>query len=229
MGRSPVTFGHPSIEVGAYLRELCADSASLSGPGDGLTVTCTASEGLLPATTAFRLGLIAEELITSALDHAFPGRRGGRVVVTFAVEHATWRLMVEDSGVDLRAATGGRRGGLRLVRELAGELGGRLVISGLVGGTRCIVLAPPCDKPCSTLREGNVSRYLELTRPLGSIPPSGDEAEAVARYGAAVCRRLAASIALGWLSVEEALDATPPDQARWRTDRPREPQGSGPA
>jgi hypothetical protein len=137
--------------------------------------------------------------------------------------------MVEDSGVDLRAATGGRRGGLRLVRDLAGELGGRLVISGLVGGTRCIVLAPPCDKPCSTLREGNVSRYLELTRPLGSTPRLSDEAEAVARRGPAVRRRLAASIALGWLSVEEALDATPPDQTRRRSDRSCKLQGSGPS
>ena len=141
----------PGIEFGAYLRELCADAARTLGPENGVTVTCTAAEALLPTITAIRLGVIAEELIKDALEHAFPGGRGGRIGVTFTAEFEAWRLTVEDSGVGLRAADGGR---LRLVRDLAGEIGGRLKVSGLVGGTRCSIVGPqPRARPGSTLRD----------------------------------------------------------------------------
>lgn len=207
---APVNSSHPRIEFGAYLRELCAEIASLFGSETGVTITCTATEGFLPTTTAIRLGLIAEDLIKDTLEHAFPGGRGGRIAVTFGVESGAWRLMVEDSGLDLRAAAGDRRGGMRLVHDLAAELGGRLKISGLVGGTRCIVVGPPPRaRPCSMLREGEVSRYLELTRPLRPTSRAGEEGGAIVKRGGAARRRLAASIALGWLTVEEALDDTP--------------------
>ena len=61
------------------MRELCADAAGMLGPQNRVTVTCTATEALLPTATAVRLGLIAEELITNALAHAFPSGRGGRM------------------------------------------------------------------------------------------------------------------------------------------------------
>ena len=219
----------------------CASSAptprACCGPQNRVTVTCTAAEALLPTATAIRLGLIAEELIANALEHAFPGGRGGRVAVAFAVEDGAWRLTVEDSGVG-RAAASSRRGGLRLVRDLAGEVGGRLRIARLVGGTRCTVVGPQprAGAFATALREDEVRRYLELTRPLEPTHRPGDEADAVAKPNGAVRRRLAASIALGWLSVEEALDETPldpsagrrPDQARGDIHRPRKPQGRAP-
>ncbi len=112
----------------------------------------------------------------------------------FAGEDGAWRLTVGDSGVG-RAAASSRRGGLRLVRDLAGEVGGRLRIAGLIGGTRCTVVEPRTRAGASAtaLREDEVSRYLELARPLGSTPRPDDEADAVAGRGGAVRRRLAAS------------------------------------
>ena len=227
-GRRAGPLHPPGIEFGTYLRELCADAAGTLGSENGVAITCTAAEALLPTATAVRLGLIAEELIKNALEHAFPGGRGGRVAVAFAVADGAWRLTVEDSGVG-RAAASSRRGGLRLVRDLAGEVGGRLRIAGLIGGTRCSVVGPqPRATPCSTLREDEVSRYLELTRPLEPTHRPADEADAVAKPNGAVRRRLAASIALGWLSVEEALDETPPEPVPGSIHRPRNPQGSAP-
>lgn len=128
-----------------------------------------------------RLGRIAEGLIANALAHAFPGGRGGRVAVAFAGEDGAWCLTVEDSGVG-RAAASSRRGGLRLVRDLAGEIGSRLKVSGLVGGTRCTVVGPQprAGAFATALREGKVCRYLELARPLEATDRSGDEADAVA-------------------------------------------------
>lgn len=90
-------------------------------------------------------------------------------------------------------------------------LGGRLKIACVIGGTRCIVVGPqPRAKPRSMLREDEVTRYLELTRPLGPTPLPGEEGYAVAQRRGATRRKLAASIALGWLTVEEALDDMQP-------------------
>ena len=235
---APVLSSWPGIEFGAYLRELCADAAGTLGSENGVAITCTAAEALLPTATAIRLGLIAEELIKNALEHAFPDGRGGRVAIAFAVDDGAWRLTVEDSGVG-RAAASSRRGGLRLVRDLAGEVGGRLRIARLVGGTRCTVVGPQprAGAFATALREDEVRRYLELTRPLEFTHRPGDEADAVAKPNGAVRRRLAASIALGWLSVEEALDETPPDPSAGRRPdqargdihrRPAKPQGRAP-
>ena len=121
----------------------CASSAPTAagtlGPENGVTVTCTVAETLLPTATAVRLGPIAKELVTNALEHVF---FSGRTGVTFTAESGAWHLTVEGSGTGLPAAASSRRVGLRLGRNLSRETGGRLRTTGLVGGTRCSVVGP---------------------------------------------------------------------------------------
>ena len=138
-GRGRIIPTRLEIEFGAYLRELCADAAGTLGPENGVTVTCTVAETLLPTATAVRLGLIAKELVTNALEHVFSS---GRTGVTFTAESGAWHLTVEGSGTGLPAAASSRRVGLRLGRNLSRETGGRLQTTGLVGGTRCSVVGP---------------------------------------------------------------------------------------
>jgi two-component sensor histidine kinase len=58
----------PGIEFGTYLRALCADAAPALDPENGVIVTCTVAETLLPTATVVRLGLIAKELVTNWVD-----------------------------------------------------------------------------------------------------------------------------------------------------------------
>lgn len=75
---------------------------------------------------ALPLGLVASELLTNAVEHAFPEGRTGRVAITLERSGDGVLLTVEDNGIGLQAD--GPSGGLgsilveRLVRQLGGEV-----------------------------------------------------------------------------------------------------------
>jgi two-component sensor histidine kinase len=149
--------GPREVGFGDYLRELCAGLAgTLARPG-GPTLACAAADAALPVEAAVRLGLVADELVTNAFEHAFPagrGGRGGRIVVSFTAAPDAWRLTVEDSGVGLaRGGDPGRGAGLAIARRLVGELAGRLELPDVIGGARCLALAPRdrFSRPCRTI------------------------------------------------------------------------------
>jgi two-component sensor histidine kinase len=85
--------------------------------------------------------LIANELITNALKHAFPGPRRGEIVVRLRHDAESYQLEVEDDGVGLSEA---RRPslGTRLVVALAAQLRGRAITEPLATGTRARVVFP---------------------------------------------------------------------------------------
>ena len=86
---------------------------------------------------AIPCGMIVNELVANALEHAFP-EGAGRVRIAFA-NGRQGRLEVRDDGVGLPEgfAAGGTLG-LRLVEALAGQLGGDLVLES-DAGTRAVV------------------------------------------------------------------------------------------
>jgi len=80
----------------------------------------------MPRERTLSLGLAANELITNAIKHAFPGGKEGSIHLRFAREAAGWQLSVRDNGVG--TATGSRKSGLgtglisQFVREAEGTL-----------------------------------------------------------------------------------------------------------
>jgi two-component sensor histidine kinase len=137
-----------TVAFGAYLRELCADlgnGASAAGSAGRVVVEAAAAE--LPVERALPLALIANELVTNALKHAYPAGEEGLIAVRFetSVGGDGMRLEVADRGVglptDLREA---ERGGLgmTLVRALVRQLDGRLHVEHGSPGTRFVVAVP---------------------------------------------------------------------------------------
>jgi two-component sensor histidine kinase len=59
------------LDLAGYLNTLCSDVAFAFGLANGVQLGCAVSDGRLPAATAIRLGLIADELIENA-STAFP-------------------------------------------------------------------------------------------------------------------------------------------------------------
>jgi PAS domain S-box-containing protein len=85
----------------------------------------------LDLNTAILCGLIANELVSNALKHAFPAGHGEITIAFHIAPAGRCTLSVADDGVGLppQALAGAERGfGLRLVEMLTEQLGGRLEV-----------------------------------------------------------------------------------------------------
>ena len=152
-----------TVPAGAYLSRVCSTLNALDGRGS-VRVNVDCEEIDLPVDLTARLGLLATELVTNALEHAFDGRDEGAVRIRFhRRSDGGWRLMVEDDGIGLpegsdwpwaaadHAAAAeedvsqgigeGRRSGLggMIITSLAKSIGAELdVTSGRGGTTVCV-------------------------------------------------------------------------------------------
>jgi two-component sensor histidine kinase len=121
-----------SIDFGAYLRELAEALAGLGRRGRDIALDLELAPITVPIELAGPLGLIANELICNAFEHAFADRQTGTVRVALAADPAApqqrVRMTVADDGIGLAAGTapdeGGASGmGMYLIRGLAGQIG----------------------------------------------------------------------------------------------------------
>jgi two-component sensor histidine kinase len=86
------------------------------------------------ASQAVPIGLIVNEAVTNALKHGFPRRRSGNISIELRTLDDLCSLEVKDDGVGLKAPVREGSLGMRLMRSLARQLGGRLTMTG-EGGT----------------------------------------------------------------------------------------------
>jgi two-component sensor histidine kinase len=133
--------GHaaPLVNARDFLAELVADMQAALDPSRPVAIVTDAEPLELPPRIVSDIGLAANELVTNALKYAFPDGREGIIRIAFAREgEDVLVLTVSDNGVGIGRGGGDRQGGLgmRLLRALAAQLGGRLEVrSGEVGGT----------------------------------------------------------------------------------------------
>lgn len=93
---------------------------------------------------AIPCGLIVNELVSNALEHAFPDKQGGTVRLALKTVEENVQLVVEDNGVGLPkgfAASNTDSLGLRLVRGLVQQLNGTLNTESTTG-LRFIITFP---------------------------------------------------------------------------------------
>jgi two-component sensor histidine kinase len=128
---------YQSVDFAAYLQDLARAIGSMAGR-PGIRISVEAEPLTLPIERAVPAGLIANELLTNALKHAFPGAQDGEIRVLFRAEaEGQLLLAVSDNGVGIRADdTPATEGGLgtRLLPALARELRGSIVTEGMSGG-----------------------------------------------------------------------------------------------
>lgn len=117
------------VAFGSYLRSLATELAAANQlPANLLDVRIDASTLTLPAGIALPCGMIVCELLTNALKYAYPDGHRGRI----RVHLAEGAITVSDDGVGMPAEF--RLGtassfGWRLIRQLAGQIGGSIAIS----------------------------------------------------------------------------------------------------
>ncbi len=111
----------------AIAATVCRD---LGAPGTRIDVRVEGASILLASKQATSLALVLGELLTNAIEHAFPGRTEGQVVVALSERAGEIAVTVRDNGVGLPSGLDPQRAdslGLSIVRTLVSrDLRGRL-------------------------------------------------------------------------------------------------------
>ncbi len=120
--------GLSRIDFKEYLESLTAMLLRAHGSGSHIRAQFLLQPVVLGLDTALPLGLIANELISNSLKHAFPGRQNGLVRVSLSRHNGDeFRLAVGDDGQGLPEDISQSNSlGVRLVRLLTGQIKGRM-------------------------------------------------------------------------------------------------------
>lgn len=133
------------VRVSSYLAELLnylSSTFDVDPSRVAVELDCDASE--LGLETTIPLALVASELVTNALKHAFPAGRAGAVKVRFRhTSYAGYRLEVSDDGAGFDSSLPGKDGrsiGMELVEALASQLKGKVCWESSPGsGSRAVL------------------------------------------------------------------------------------------
>lgn len=132
------------IEFGAYLGMLCRDLVANfeNAHSSQVQLGVEADEAFMKPDVAIPLALIVNEALTNALKYAFPNGQPGRIDVTFQQTSGNLlRLTVQDNGIGMPAEQRAGSLGLKLLKALAKQIGGGVVIAS-EKGTRVTVSVP---------------------------------------------------------------------------------------
>jgi two-component sensor histidine kinase len=151
-----------SVEFAGCLRELCARLSRASGTEGRLSIEVVATSEEISREQAISLALVASELVTNALVHAYPGTHTtGPVTVSFSENAGQLRLVVADRGRGLPAGIDFRRParfGGRLIAALTSHMRGSLSVDpGPPGATISVevpINVPTPRKPVVVERTG---------------------------------------------------------------------------
>ena len=135
-----------------YLATLCAGAREFHGlatRGIALSFEASGDDPRLGVAACTALGVVVNELVANAVEHAF-GPEGGRIAVGLRRdEHGRWAVTVADDGVGVPSAAEGGTGGvgLGLARRLAERAGASLALRSEPGRTVWTVLLPGDARP----------------------------------------------------------------------------------
>jgi len=135
------------VELDDMLNRALRMAADVASTRTKVHTKQTGSFGLVPAQDATPLALVLTELVTNAVQHAFPGRAAGTVEIDVARSESSLRVVVADDGVGMPGAIGalGRASGSGLGSQIVhtlvtNELGGTIVWSAREDGGTQVVL-----------------------------------------------------------------------------------------
>jgi two-component sensor histidine kinase len=117
--------GAKRVAFGAALRGLCERIAAAYGGLAEITADVGEDPCEVDALTAMRLSLVANEVITNALKHAFPDGRRGRIVVQLRCAGPERTLSVTDDGAGYNPTVACGTGS-RLIGTLCKAAGGTM-------------------------------------------------------------------------------------------------------
>jgi two-component system, sensor histidine kinase PdtaS len=118
---------------------------TMAPPGFALDARVSGDDVHLPTQQATSLALVVNELLQNAMEHAFPGRPKGQVIIVLMLGPEALRVEVRDDGVGLPDGFALERSsdlGLEIVRTLVqDDLKGRIWFTN-AGGARVVITMP---------------------------------------------------------------------------------------
>ncbi len=117
-----------SIDFGQYVRELTTHlTRSVGAAARNIDVDVNVESAPLSIDLAIPCGMIVNELVTNAMEHAFPEGHAGCIGVSFRSIDRLCELTVSDNGVGLDTADDDSPTslGLQVVHALVEQIGGR--------------------------------------------------------------------------------------------------------
>lgn len=135
------------IDLAAYVQELVERlAAGMGKTAARVSFRFDLEPSQLPLDVAIPCGMIVNELVSNALEHAFPEGRAGSVRIAFSGDAAGYDLTVADDGVGLsEGLLAGKPGtlGLKVVQALTRQIRGRLELQSGPGAVFAIHFAAP--------------------------------------------------------------------------------------
>ena len=135
------------IDFAAYVQELVERLAQGMGKTAArVSFRFDLTPVQLPLDLAIPCGMIINELVSNALEHAFPEGRSGIVRIAFSGDASGYNLTVADNGVGLpEGLLAGKAGtlGLKLIQALTRQIHGRLDLQQTQGTVFAIHFAAP--------------------------------------------------------------------------------------
>ncbi|MBA3999994.1 histidine kinase dimerization/phosphoacceptor domain -containing protein [Brevundimonas sp.] len=126
------------VELRPYLTQLCRSiSASMIPDPERLKLEVVGDDSATSGDISVSLGLIVTELVINALKHAYPGGRGGRILVSYDSDAQGWTLAVRDDGVGMPKSPENVTPGLgtSIIESLARQLHAAVKVETGKGGT----------------------------------------------------------------------------------------------
>lgn len=127
-----------AVELRPYFQQLCKSlGASMIHDPKVLSIDVVVDDSMTDADVSVSLGLIVTELVINALKHAFPGHRGGKIMVSSQSHGPNWTLSITDDGIGMAAASQGDKPGLgtNIVEALAKRLEATVKVANANPGT----------------------------------------------------------------------------------------------
>jgi two-component sensor histidine kinase len=140
--------GRSHLDFAPHLRELTEMLVCSHAPaGCKLTLNLRADRVPLDLDQCILLSLIANELLLNALKHAFHGRAAGKVDAELRAASDRITLTIRDDGIGYMPRSSEleepRGSGIELVRAMARQLGGELVLNDAPAGGTCATISFP--------------------------------------------------------------------------------------
>jgi two-component sensor histidine kinase len=134
------------IDMSGHIRDQVADLSNIYGKsGPEITCTVEAENFSLPVDQAIPCALVVNEAVSNAFKHAFQGRRQGTLVVSAHQEGGNIHIGIEDDGIGIPKDLDSYHTtslGLKLIRNLVGQLQGTLAVESSGRGSRVTIDFP---------------------------------------------------------------------------------------
>jgi two-component sensor histidine kinase len=131
-----------SVCIRQYLDDLCMALRDAVLPPAGIDLKWDCEDAKLTRECALSVGLVANELVTNAVKHAFPDGRDGEIKVRFGRTGNGWRLSVIDDGVGMSSVDRKAGLGTGLIESFVAQAGGTLTVTGERGTAAHLDLPP---------------------------------------------------------------------------------------